>query len=217
MSEDQAKIRSFALLALGVILTEKIAFFIFVRTPLGRSPYYIIALDIHSIIFAWILPLLIVYLVERRNRQALGLFVEKRDRIKYLAYATIGIVVPALILGIDKRLLIDLFEQLIAIGVAEEVLWRGYLQSRLSAWLGKYRGWLVTALLFGFAHLVSLWSRPGLGPHPNDLSLLAQTTAGGLILGYIFLRAKNIVPGSIFHVFGNVYLFKLVDLVSQLF
>jgi membrane protease YdiL (CAAX protease family) len=69
-------------------------------------------------------------------------------------------------------------------------------------------------LIFGFGHLVSLYGHQGVTPEIGDLMLLAQTTAGGFILGYIFLRAKSIIPGAIFHVFGNIYLFRLIDLVT---
>jgi membrane protease YdiL (CAAX protease family) len=171
-------------------------------------------LDLHGLIFAWIIPLLIVYLVEGKDIRALGLVIERKDWIKYLCYGVVGLFIPGLIIGFDKELLGSLFQQLIAIGVAEEVFWRGYLQARLSAWLGRYQGWIITSLIFGFGHLVSLYGQPGITPEFGDLMLLGQTTAGGFVLGFIFLRAKSIIPGAVFHTFGNIFLFQLIDLVT---
>lgn len=34
------------------------------------------------------------------------------------------------------------------VALAEETLFRGFLQGRLAAWLGRWWGWLATALLF---------------------------------------------------------------------
>jgi membrane protease YdiL (CAAX protease family) len=44
--------------------------------------------------------------------------------------------------------------------------------------------------------------------------VFAQTFMGGLILGTIYLRAKNIVPGSILHVAGNMYVSRIVEVLS---
>jgi membrane protease YdiL (CAAX protease family) len=214
MVSTDSKTSKFALIALCVMLISKLTASLLFRFLPHQDPNLDLMLDLHGLVFAWIIPLLMVYMIERNDYRSLGLVIEKKDRIKYFCYAVAGLFVPGLIIGFDRELLGSIFQQLIAIGVAEEVFWRGYLQARLSAWLGKNQGWVLTSLLFGFGHLVSLWSRPGLGPEMSDLILLVQTTAGGFILGYIYLRAKSIIPGAIFHVFGNIYLFELIDLVT---
>lgn len=214
MFSIQSKPAKFALIALLVMLISKLSAILLFRIFSRQDPNLDRMLDLHGVIFAWIIPLLIVYLIEREDYRSVGLVVERKNRLKYLCYVIAGLFIPGLIIGFDREILGSLFQQLIAIGVAEEVFWRGYLQARMSAWLGKYQGWVITSLIFGFGHLVTLWSRPGVSPGVGDLMLLGQTTAGGFILGYIFLRAKNIIPGAIFHVFGNIYLFKLIDLVT---
>lgn len=212
MSGGNSKSQTYALIALGVILLDKLITSFLLRLFSGQTSRIDVALNVHGAVFAWLIPLLIAYLFENRDLRSLGLLVERWDIVKYCAYAIVGLLIPAILLGIDQGLLIELLEQLISIGVAEEVLWRGYLQSRLCSWRGKTQGWLISSLLFGVGHLVTLWSKPGITPRIDDLALIAQTTIGGLILGYIFLRARSIVPGSILHVFGNVYLFRLLDL-----
>lgn len=214
MFSIQSKPAKFTLIALLVMLISKLSAILLFRIFSRQDPNLDRMLDLHGVIFAWIIPLLIVYLIERNDYRSVGLVVERKNRLKYLCYVIAGLFIPGLIIGFDREILGSLFQQLIAIGVAEEVFWRGYLQARMSAWLGKYQGWVITSLIFGFGHLVTLWSRPGVSPGVGDLMLLGQTTAGGFILGYIFLRAKNIIPGAIFHVFGNIYLFKLIDLVT---
>jgi membrane protease YdiL (CAAX protease family) len=215
MSGENSKSQTYALIALGVILVEKLTVSFLFRSLSVQTSRIEVALAVHGGVFAWLIPLLIVYFVENRDHRSLGLIVERSDIVKYCAYGIVGLLIPAIILGIDQNLLVSLLEQLVSIGVAEEVLWRGYLQARLCSWRGKYQGWLVSSLLFGVGHLISLWSQPGITPRIDDLTLVAQTTIGGFILGYIFLRTRSIVPGAIFHVFGNVYLFRLLDLFSS--
>ncbi|HEY46857.1 MAG TPA: CPBP family intramembrane metalloprotease [Anaerolineae bacterium] len=214
MISTDSKTSKFALIALFALFISKLSVVLLFRIFSHQDPILDPLLDLHGLIFAWIMPLLIVYLIERNDYRSVGLVVERKDRMKYLCYVIAGLFIPGLIVGFGKELIGSLFQQLIAIGVAEEVFWRGYLQARLSAWLGKYQGWVITSTLFGFGHLVSLYSHPGVIPEMSDLMLLIQTTAGGFVLGYIYLRAKSIIPGSIFHVFGNIYLFQLIDLVT---
>jgi membrane protease YdiL (CAAX protease family) len=204
----------FALIALLLLIIQKIAVSLLFRIFTTQDPILDPMLDLHGLVFTWIIPLVIVYTIENKDYTSIGLVIERRDLIKYACYAVLGLFIPGVIIGFDKALLGSVLQQIISIGVAEEVFWRGYLQARLSAWLGKYQGWVVTSLLFGFGHLVTLWSRPGIVPEMSDLFILAQTTAGGFILGLIYLRAKSIIPGAIFHVFGNIYLFRLIDLMS---
>lgn len=210
---DKKAASRFALIALAVVVLDKVASSIAIRWLSGTGVSLDVALALLAVVFAWILPLAITYGIEGRDRYALGLVIERRNRLRYLVYAIWGLVIPAFLLGPSRALLLGLLEQIAFIGGAEELFWRGYLQERLGAWLGKYRGWLVASLIFGAGHLVSLWSHPGMSPTLQNLGLLLQTTAGGLILGFIYLRARSIVPGAIVHIFGNLYLFQIVELV----
>jgi len=210
---DKKAASRFALIALAVVVLDKVASSIAIHWLSGTGVPLDVALALLAVVFAWILPLAITYGIEGRDRYALGLVVERRNRLRYLAYVVVGLVIPAFILGPSRALLLGLLEQIAFIGGAEELFWRGYFQERLGAWLGKYRGWLVASLIFGAGHFVSLWSHPGTTPALRDLGLFLQTTAGGLILGFIYLRARSIVPGAVVHIFGNLYLFQIVELV----
>ena len=76
------------------------------------------------------------------------------------------------------------------------------------------KGLFLNALIFGLAHVVSRLAQHGLR-YPDRLAILfVQTFAGGLLLGYIYLRAGNIVPGAIFHTSTNAYLPRLIAMLG---
>jgi membrane protease YdiL (CAAX protease family) len=89
------------------------------------------------------------------------------------------------------------------VGFGEEIVWRGYIQTRLVAYGGTLKGLVVTSLLFAV-----LWHFPGryymysgvvLEAFANTLLLFPLS----LVLGYIMIRSQNIIPSSIFHLFLN--------------
>ena len=206
--------RRFAFIALAVIVVEKVvAFMIF--QYLSRSNSVIeISLTLHGLIFYWIVPLFILFVIERRDWLSIGLVIGEGRFLRYSVYAFAGLILPGFAVGFNRELVLGLAEQILLIGLAEEVLWRGYLQTRLCDWLGVLKGLLLTSFLFGSGHLVSLFSQHGFEHLGSDLMIVLQTFIGGLILGYIYIRAKSVIPGAIFHIFGNLYLFQLVDMFS---
>jgi membrane protease YdiL (CAAX protease family) len=38
---------------------------------------------------------------------------------------------------------------------------------------------------------------------------MAQTFLGGILMGYMFLRSGNIVPGTVLHISMNLYMSRL--------
>lgn len=208
--------RRFALIALGAQILEKATTAtLFTLRRAHVIPSHIPAVPVAAAVYSWIVPLVIVLWIEKRDLAALGWIVERRLWPRYAIYALVGLVVPLLLVGIDRDLFIDLLEQVIYIGVAEEVFSRGYLTRRLCDWLGRWQGLVLSALIFGLCHLVSLVSQHGLAYPMHDLMMFGQTFIGGLLLGYIFLRAGNIVPGAIVHVAGNLYLGRLITLFGN--
>ena len=173
------------------------------------------AVPVATAFFFWVVPFLIVYRVEKRGAGFLGLVVPKERYVRYALYTVVGLVVPAALVGLDRGLMSELIEQVVSIGLAEEVFNRGYLMRRLCDWLGDRRGLPLSALLFGLSHIVSRLSQHGFKYPLADLSLGFQTLMGGLILGYMFLRAKNIVPPAIFHVSTNMYLEGVITLLNR--
>lgn len=78
----------------------------------------------------------------------------------------------------------------IAASFAEELFFRGYVQTRLCRRWGTWTGILVTAALFGFIHLDAVHS---------PLAFLI-----GLYLGWLAARAGSIGPAFAAHAFNNL-------------
>lgn len=214
--ERPTNTRRFALIALAMFaLAEVVTCGLFLLRRYVPSLRGIPAVPIATFIFFWIVPLLIVYLVEKRGASYLGLVVPRERYLRYALYAVTGLVAPAVFVSLDRGLVSELVEQLVYIGLAEEVFNRGYLMRRLCNWLGDRRGLLLSALLFSLSHIMSRLSQHGFKYPLDDLSLGFQTLIGGLILGYMYLRARNILPPAIFHVSANMYLDRMIALLNR--
>jgi len=86
------------------------------------------------------------------------------------------------------------------VGFSREVVWRGYVQTRLIAYGGTVKGLVTTTLIYG------LWYFPMRYFQYSGVVLeaFADILVGlpiKLLLGYIMLRSQNVIPPSIFHLF----------------
>ena len=85
--------------------------------------------------------------------------------------------------------------------VAEEMLFRGAILRRLLDVMDGRRAWLaiaVTAALFGIVHL--------------NLAQGLNAFVLGLLLGWMYVRTRSIVPGIVFHLANNTVAFALCRL-----
>ena len=86
------------------------------------------------------------------------------------------------------------------VGFVEEAIWRGYVQTRLIARIGRLRGLLITSLLFAV-----LWHFPGVyytqasGDVLGALAYSSLRFFPGLLFGYIMIRSQSMIPSSILH------------------
>jgi membrane protease YdiL (CAAX protease family) len=104
----------------------------------------------------------------------------------------------------------DLFEQILFIGLAEEIFYRGYIMSRLCEWKGVKWGLMLNSIVFSLAHVVFIVSNEGFG-NPSFIAVtMIQTFLGGILMGYIFLKECNIIPSAIIHVSMNIYLTRIL-------
>jgi membrane protease YdiL (CAAX protease family) len=213
--EKNGQARRFALIALAVLLLERVIIsWLFVLGESVSLPQRVPAIPIAGFLFSWVVPLAVVYGIEKRDVRSLGLCLRRELYARYALYALVGLVLPALVFGADWALLLEFIEQIAYIGVAEEVFSRGYLMARLCDWLGERKGLFLNALIFGLAHVVSRLAQHGLRYPVRLATLFVQTFAGGLLLGYVYLRAGNIVPGAIFHTSANAYLPCLIAMLG---
>jgi membrane protease YdiL (CAAX protease family) len=202
--------RKYALLGLVVFLTDKTVLTIINIT--GSYGIVFAGLDVYSlttVIFNWMMPILILYKIERRGLDSVGLKVSSDRYLNYIVLAFVGFVLPSFFLGFDSELIVEFLEQLAFIGLVEEFFFRGYLMGRFCEWLGDAKGLLLNAVIFSLAHLVFLFSRYGFTYLQSDLIIGFQTFMGGLLLGYIYLKAGDIIPSSILHISLNMYLSRL--------
>jgi hypothetical protein len=65
-----------------------------------------------TIVSNWALPLIVVFLVEGKGWDTLGLQIRRERYTLYSVLALVGLVLPALFLGFDRALFVELVEQL---------------------------------------------------------------------------------------------------------
>lgn len=129
-------------------------------------------------------------------------YVENSDAVSANAFAGIGAAatLPALI------------ENFIANGVAEEILYRGFLCKRLCGKLGTVAGIVLQAVLFGLMHNI-LYILVGLdvGLWYHILTFVF-TGMGALLLGWLNEKIYNgsIIPSIVLHGAGNFIATMLV-------
>ncbi|WON76034.1 CPBP family intramembrane glutamic endopeptidase [Serratia sp. UGAL515B_01] len=124
----------------------------------------------------------------------------KRDRkVGVRAWVTLALSVPALLLlavllgGLKIELhmphwmLAFMMANLFFVSMAEEALFRGYLQQRLHQWLGAYPALIITALLFGAAHLA------------GGILMVAFAALAGLIYGLAWMWSRRLWVPICFH------------------
>lgn len=129
-------------------------------------------------------------------------YIENSSAVSANAFVGIGAaaIIPALI------------ENFIANGVAEEILYRGFLCKRLCGKLGTVGGILLQAVLFGLMHNI-LYMIAGLnvGLWYHTLTFVF-TGMGALLLGWLNEKIFNgsIIPGILLHGAGNFIATMLV-------
>jgi membrane protease YdiL (CAAX protease family) len=92
--------------------------------------------------------------------------------------------------------------QYAVVGFGEELAFRGYLQTRLVAWLGRWPGWVLASVLMALAHVPQRLTVAGASPLAA-LSSSASLIPISLLLGYVMLRTENVVAPSLAHAFAD--------------
>lgn len=107
--------------------------------------------------------------------------------------------------GILRGLNLDHFWSFLyytVVGFSEEFAFRGYLQTRLCAWLGRWQGWLLASVLMALVHISQRVWMLGFDATTAFLSS-AYLIPISLIMGYVMLRTENIVAPAIYHTFAD--------------
>ena len=105
-----------------------------------------------------------------------------------------------------------LIENFIANGLAEEILYRGFLCKRFCEKLGTGKGIVLQAILFGLMHnIIYIIAGLNVGLWYHTLTFIFTGT-GALLLGYLNEKIFNgsIVPSILLHGTGNFIASMLV-------
>lgn len=100
-----------------------------------------------------------------------------------------------------KNILVFSLIMIVFTGLAEEMLFRSFVQTRLEQTMGSNGGLLVASLLFGAMH-------SGYG----SIYEIIFTFLAGFILGYLFQKTRNLPFIALTHGMINVFLFGLIPL-----
>ena len=104
------------------------------------------------------------------------------------------------ILGGLTREQMNYLPAMLLIGLSMEFIFRGFVQPRLSSWIGPQWGWLAATALF------VLWQIPQILTVVNADSMtlgltLANTAISGLIYGWIMQKTGNVLGPGLYHAF----------------
>jgi membrane protease YdiL (CAAX protease family) len=170
---------------------------------------------VHPIVLMLPLVGLVNFRLEGRGRRGLGLVVRRpaRSLLLVVVFAALSFAEHAIRLrlgGISVgpvsfsreawwALVRDLAVDLFIIAMWEEVVSRGYIQTRLQAAWGGW-GVVVATLLFATLHLPSALT----GDIPTQAALrFLQTGLSGFLLGILYWRTGSILPTILVHGLRN--------------
>ena len=180
---------------------------IWVRTTLTADPVYVLRAAIAIMIL--LLPTIVAL---RFSRQGLAdVALTQQNLRKNFAFGALTSIVIVLVLGVASPNLgggfagfsvatIFLLLSYVVIAFGEELVFRGYIQTRLVVNNGALVG------VGGASLLYALYNVPlGFFCYGGDIGLAlvygAWRVSTGLVYGYIFHRSQNIVPSIIVHIF----------------
>jgi len=96
---------------------------------------------------------------------------------------------------------VNFISTIMLIPIAEELFFRGLIQSKLQEKLNPIFSIIISSILFGFMHLKleNLMLN-----EPINFQLTYITFFGGLILGTLFYNSKSLIPAILAHIFWNL-------------
>ncbi len=94
------------------------------------------------------------------------------------------------------------FVAMTIVGFSEEIVYRGYLQTRFEGKWGTWVGLAVATAVFAFAHFPGSYVLYS-GSVADALLSAVGRIGSGLLLGYFYIRSRNVVPGAIFHTLND--------------
>jgi membrane protease YdiL (CAAX protease family) len=175
----------------------------------GRLSAYLIFL------LGLLAPMAIEWGIRRRSLSAIG-FRMPTDRetlilvaILFIFYLVVRVVLPPILgqpLNFNFQ---DFIANTVIYAFLEEVIFRGMIQTRFEAALGRVRAWVLSGLFFGFYHYYVHFLVVGKSLEVTGVLELVFLTAFGMLLGLIYSRTKSLLPSYLIHAINNLSLFSL--------
>ncbi len=175
------------------------------------SGYVVGWIPLHPIVLMLPLVGLINFKVEGKGGEGLGLVVRRPvpSLVLALAFAALSFgehLIRLRLEGITLQpvsfsapamgsLVRDLAVDLFILALWEEIVSRGYIQTRLQGAWG-FRGVMIATLLFAFLHLPSALSDYAL---PEAAFRFLQTGLSGFVLAYLYWRTGSVLPTILLH------------------
>lgn len=94
------------------------------------------------------------------------------------------------------------FAYFLCVGFGEEFFFRGYLQTRLIAWLGKLPGWVLTSVIMGCFHIINGLLIKGMS-FPQAIAFSITFIPVSLLMGFVMLRTQNLLAPGLLHGVGQ--------------
>jgi len=159
-----------------------------------------------------ITPLIIITLLRKESFYSLGITKSNVFKsvligfISYIIYFSFMVIMKQYRFPFPSNSVFSLLALVnwFLVAFAEEVLFRGYLQTRLMEWLGNQRGLILTALIFSFSHLFQRILSVDMSLSRALVSCIAIIPFA-LFMGYLFSKCKNVVATTIFHTLYNFF------------
>lgn len=168
-----------------------------------------------NIAISWLillLPILIAKKIRKETWESTG--ISKHNlKASILIGAVLAIITIASVVLFSSKGLRDIGQKLTLsslwalvyysiVGFCEEFMFRGYLQTRLMGWIGRWKGWILTSIVMALIHIPQRMASMGLSPKDAIISS-ALLIPISLMMGYILIKTENIAASSIYHTFAN--------------
>jgi membrane protease YdiL (CAAX protease family) len=155
-----------------------------------------------------LLTILVIIVIEKTDASAFGFTTRGFGKSLFYGlsffvffYAVAQVIFCALAYAFTNQLLVQSYNptpflstlpfMTLCVGISEEGLFRGYMQTHLEKLFTSRKAIVIQALLFGVWHFV--WNLS-----PFDLFAMAQyvgyTFFAGLLFGYFYSKTKNLIP-----------------------
>jgi membrane protease YdiL (CAAX protease family) len=206
--------RKEALLAIGysfvAFLVLAVVFFFWAQSTGGTlnlsEEYTIIRVLCEWIIYGALsfVPIIVILRIRRQKAETVGV-----ARSNLRLSIVVGLVFSALWLSVNttpERFLSRVFTYntfyalmyYLPVGFGEELLFRGFLQLRCSAWLGEIKGLAVASVIMAFAHLPQRIFVTGANSLQAVISAMFLIPVS-LLMGFLMLRTQNVLGPTVLH------------------